>query len=241
MTSDKRSPGESFRIPSAETWNNIVNAGEYVAKLATGEPSPVLLTQVDPLRVRVRNDSGGDILAGKALEVGAKLLTTLKRESLWFEGETPSPDGTRLWGVTETAIKQDKLGDLLLGGLVVATVSVGHLAHTHVDVAASSTTLVSGFHGYPIVWKPTSTGTASCVVNLSGGYHRGPLAGKPDSTISDGGSGTVSIWLNGSDSGANETWYLDWMASESLTSGVEAVAFWYPDRQKWVVNNAGCA
>lgn len=230
--------GSIFRLPPVAIQDTLIDmALEHRRARSVGSPPAISPRSLEILTIK--NESGSGLAAGKVLAVGAKLLTTVTNDALWFSGDLPT--ATSKWGVLLRQTPDDALEELQMAGLVMASVSVGHASHTHADISVGSATLVSGFHGYPIVWKPSGTGTADCVLNLSGGYERGPLAGKPDSTISDGGSGTVSIWLNGSDSGANETWYVDWMASESLTSGVEAVAFWYPDRQKWVVNNAGCA
>lgn len=229
--------GSIFKLPPASIQNTLIDmALEHQRGRPTGSPPPLTPRSLEILKIK--NESGSGLAAGKVLGVGAKLLTTVANESLWFSGDLPT--ATSKWGVLLRQTPDDAIDDLQMAGLVMASVSVGHASHTHADISAGSATLVSGFHGYPIVWKTSGTGTSDCLINLSGGYERGPLAGKPDSTISDGGSGTVSIWLNGSDSGANETWYLDWMAADSISSGKEAIAFWFPDRQKWVVTNAEC-
>lgn len=228
--------------PKADDWNTIGQATEYVQEqMRLG--APVAVTPAIQLfdRLKVRNDTGSNLAAGLALEVGTKIPTTLTQRALWFVGGIPAPDGTKIWGIAPRAIPSGAFGDLITIGNMLATVSVGHASHTHADVQSSSTTLLSGFHGFPIVYKPSGTGTLECVIRLGAGYERGPLDGKNDSTITSGSSGTVSIWLEGTDSGANETGWADWMtAGVSIGSGKEVTMFWFPRRQRWGVRERQC-
>lgn len=59
--------------------------------------------------------------------------------------------------------------------------------------------------------------------------------------ISAGGSGTVTIYLNGSSTSWTVTAYLNWMASESVNQNAEVLIEYFPDEAKWVITNAECA
>lgn len=62
-----------------------------------------------------------------------------------------------------------------------------------------------------------------------------------DSAITDGSSGTVSIWENGVDTGTNVTAHLNWVTGgEDISAGKELVIWWFDDEQKWVILIAEC-
>ena len=64
---------------------------------------------------------------------------------------------------------------------------------------------------------------------------------KADSTITAGGSGTVSIWTSGSDSSINVTALLNWMhGSQDVASTNELEIRWYPG-EGWVITGAACS
>lgn len=60
-------------------------------------------------------------------------------------------------------------------------------------------------------------------------------------TISDGGSGTVSVWHEGTDSGLNVTAYLNWIHTDSITENTEIFIDWNIPQQKWFVSDNACA
>lgn len=60
-------------------------------------------------------------------------------------------------------------------------------------------------------------------------------------TITDGNSGTVSVWHGGSDSGLNVTAYLDWIQTESIGENTEILIDWNLAQQKWLINDNACA
>lgn len=62
-----------------------------------------------------------------------------------------------------------------------------------------------------------------------------------DGNISAGGSGTVSVWREGSDSGYDVTAYLNWMhGGTDVTAGTELIIRWFPDEEKWIIVAAEC-
>lgn len=65
---------------------------------------------------------------------------------------------------------------------------------------------------------------------------------KPDANISNGGSGTASVWFNGTDSSDfNITLFNDWADNGVIiTAAKEVIARWFGDEQEWHVIEREC-
>lgn len=238
----RRNAGDPFQVPPAGEWNGMVGAGEeYNERRSLGNQSTSTSRIVDPTRIDILNNTGSDILNGRALEIGDKLLTTIDRQGLWFTGGTPAPDGTKLWGVCELPILTGGIGKLIIAGAAVSRVTINDADHRWADVVSSSTTLQTAWHGVPILYKPSGTGTVDavlllgsiqcpeldCVITQSGG-------------IAGGSSGTANVKWNGS-TVDSITVYNDWMdGSQTVGENAEARFRWQPDRQKYVLVGADC-
>lgn len=219
----------------------MIDAGIEMLRRRRGIVSVPIDAPTDPNRVKARNDTGSGLPAGRALEIGDKILTTIDRRSLWFAGTTPTPDPKKLWGIAEQEIPSGEIGDLVISGVAVVRLVINDADHVFADVAASSTTLSSAWHGMPIVWKPAGTGTVDAVIRLGTSYN-GPFEGVVTQSggISAGGSGSCDVKWNGS-TVDSITLYNDWMdGGEVLGQNAEVRFAWQPDRQKYVVVGADC-
>lgn len=219
----------------------MIDAGlDVLRRRRTVVPESVFVP-VDPNRVQVRNDSGSGLPAGRALEIGDKLLTTLDRRAMWFAGSTPTPDPKKLWGIAEQEIPNGDIGELIVSGVAVVRLLINDADHVFADVAASSTTLSSAWHGMPILWKPAGTGTVDAVIRIGTAYN-GPFEGvvTQGGGISAGGSGTCDVKWNGA-TVDSITLYNDWMdGGEVLGQNAEVRFAWQPDRQRYVTVGADC-
>ncbi len=214
MPSDKRSPGASFKVPPAETWNNMVDAGNDFARRGLGDQSAPTSYPLSADKAKVLNDSGAAIAAGRVLEFGAKLLTTLKRDAFWFSGDTPTEDYKKIWGVALFQTPDGSIGDFQVAGLAVASVDIVHLEHTHVDVVDGSTQLESKWVGNARIVRPAtgSTGVQDCVIQLGCPFF-GPIQAVVTQAggIDSNDNGDVEVWNEGSLSGSTEDAYYTWL------------------------------
>lgn len=111
--------------------------------------------------------------------------------------------------------------------------------------ATDETLTVYDSHG----WAFGLSGMWIAVWNMYGRWETLPnqnivgVLAKVDSgvTITDGGSGTVSVWHEGSDSGLNVTAYLDWLHTDSIGENTEIVIDWNVTQQKWLIMDNACA
>lgn len=229
--------GQMVRFPPATVQDELIDIA-LERKRGRRLPQQPSAKPRDPAIIFAKNDSSAERNAGEPLCLGTSLVTTLTNEAMWLNGIAPATGSS--FGLTRRYMPEDAIDELQLFGPCMARVSVGHASHTHADVVTGTSTLVSGFHGCPILYKPSGTGTKDCIV-LLGQLERGPYKAKADSTISAGSSGTVSIWLDGTDSGANETAYLSWIDNGgSISSGSELYISWFPADGKWRITNAEC-
>lgn len=65
--------------------------------------------------------------------------------------------------------------------------------------------------------------------------------GKADYLISPDGTGEVSLWMSGSDTGENVTAHLDWMHGDvEVSAGKEVIVTWFVQEARWRITGAEC-
>lgn len=227
-------------IVKAGEYNDAMEAGQWFAKQrALGASVISSIPGVNPCVVRVRNDTGGDLLAGSVLELTTTPLTTLTRENIWLSavsryGSDPS------CAVLLEAIPYNAWGAAQVAGCCLASVNIVDADNTHARVQAGSTTLQGDFGGWArILHKPSGTGTKTCVVLLACGeqiVRRATASG----TINAASSGTASIYVGGSVKGT-ATVYNDWISTPAnIPNGTELYVQYFHDEDKWRIVGAEC-
>lgn len=235
--------GEKWNIPKVRDANLVADSAETFQNLGLPKGAGRRFQPQYSL-VELRNDSGGNLAAGRALEVGAMLTTDLDQDALWFEGDTPAPDGIKSFAVAAEGVADGDVGPFLLSGLVVARLNVNHVQQQWADLDSGSTLLQSKWHGRArIVRKATaSTGEQDALVQLGHDF-RGPIKVVATSGITAGSSASCAVYWAGSAASpsATITCYLDWMhGGTNAVTDAECIAFWFPDQQKYIITELEC-
>jgi hypothetical protein len=138
------------------------------------------------------------------------------------------------------SIPDGKYGDCQISGVCMADIDVVDADNTHARVVPGSTQLKGDFGGWArIVYKPSGTGVKSCAV-LLGALDNVTRKARSISTVTDGGTGTADIYVNGSSRGS-VTVYFNWMTgSGNIASGADLWVKYFHDEDKWVVTGAEC-
>lgn len=119
-------PGDRVQVGqgwfSARTWNRFVDVLNWWERNGYGgspiHTVPAAHTDV----IQVRNDTGANRRAGDVVGIGAKLLTDLTADNLWFKGETHALTHSTL-GVLIDTIPEDEIGRCQLSGVCLAYVN----------------------------------------------------------------------------------------------------------------------
>lgn len=241
---ERVSTGQRWKPPRAADQNAIIEATEYYQQqIRLGQGGGGVPDIFPSDLIRLKNSSGGDIVAGRVLEVGASLLTTLDRHHLWLDGVTPTPDGLDSIAIALRPMPSTAIDWCQTSGNCLARVNVNHVQHKYADVDASSTLLQSKWHGRCEILKPPgSTGEQDLVVRI-GEMFRGPINIVATSGITAGSSASCAVWWAGAAASpaSTITVHLNWMdGGNNITAGAEAQCFWHPDQQKYVVSNTEC-
>lgn len=244
MAFGKVTPGQFLQPLPAEIQNGLIEM--YLESRRRKYGAPESAEEIPTDRVMLKNNSGGGLAAGRVLEIGAKLITTLDRNHLWFGGETPAPDGSDLFAITSRQMPADAIEPCFVGGTVLCRLNVNHVQQAWADVDSSSTLLQSKWHGRAkIIWKSTgSTGEQDAFVQLGHDF-RGPIKGVASSGLTRGSSATVAVhWAGAAASPASTvTVHWNWMdgGTVDVPTGGEILFYWAPDEQKYLLANAECA
>lgn len=224
----------------------MVAAGiAYTSQEELGLGSGLRPRQISTDCLVLKNESGGALVRGSVLEIGAKLITTPTPEALWFSGSTPSPDGTKGIAVLKYPAPSNGLVECQSSGVVLCRLNVNQVQQTRADVDGASTLLQSKWHGRcEILWKSTaSTGEQDALVRV-GEMFRGPIKGVAASGLTRGSSATVTVyWANAAASPSSTvTVHWNWMdgGSTDVPSSGELFFGWHPDEQKYLLWNAEC-
>jgi hypothetical protein len=162
---------ESGKI-SRELWEDILACiNDFKRKRqfgdATNRPKH---TPRNYSKVKVKNNTGGDLAKGSVVEFGTFLLTEIETDYLWFNGE--EPDLTRVgWGVLPRPIPSGEIDECICLGVLPALVKIEDEDHKYAARESGETVLKSQEAVGPvkILYKPTG-GTPpeerECVVQL---------------------------------------------------------------------------
>lgn len=160
--------GDRWRPPPAAEHNAIAEAAEYYQRhlrLGSGQQT----TRFPPLfdRIKVRNDSGGNLHKGNVLELSGCLLSDHSDDHPWFTGVIPTAIDVP-YCVLRRAVKAGEIADAIMSGVCIARVDVTDTAHTHAELEASSSDLKSGETGAWILSSLDATGLQECWVFIGG-------------------------------------------------------------------------
>lgn len=235
--------GEDWNIPRIRDANLVAESAETFQNLGLPKGRQRLYLP-DWATVELRNDTGGNLAAGRVLEIGALLTTDIERDSLLFEGETPAPDGADLFAVTSEGVASNDFVMCQVSGLCVCRLNVNHVQQTWADVDSSSTLLQSKWHGRAkIIWKSTaSTGEQDALVQLGHDF-RGPINVVATSGITAGSSASCAVYWAGvaASPAATIACYLTWMhGGANIATDAEVQVTWHPDQQKYIVGAVEC-
>lgn len=159
---DKVSAGQP--IPrSAALWNNIIgSANDYAAK-QLGQPGQRSPVTVPTDIIKIKNSSGSHIRLGYALEISGFLLSSVRRDAMWFDGATPN--ATRPIAIALQDIPTGSIDRAQVSGVCPAWVHVTDAAHKYALALTGDLLLHSGTAGpLKILYKPGSTGEMICAV-----------------------------------------------------------------------------
>ena len=236
---NKLRQGDPLSAISAGEWNRHCDVADwYERRVRLGHARPAMPAQVSEAGCIVYNNSGANRSQGDVLEIAGAECATTEQATIVLTGALRSSSGPLC--VLLEPIPSGGYGRATLGGVVVASVDVGDADHSHCYADSSSALLKSNFGGPArIIYKPSGTGTKTCVVHLGGALYR--RKGKTTASVSAGSSGACDVYLNGSAVGSVTAW-LNWMENgiSAIGSGVEVEVEWFDDERKWVIVAAEC-
>lgn len=159
---DKVSSGQP--IPrSVALWNNIIGAADDYAARQLGQSGARSRVEIPTDVVKIKNSSGGQVRLGEVLEVSGFLLSSVGRDALWFDGDTP--DGTRPFGIVLQDMPSAAIDRAQVSGACVALVNVTDAGHSYAVPVNGELVLQSAGTGpVRILYKPTGTGEKTCAV-----------------------------------------------------------------------------
>lgn len=243
---DKRQPGRG-KIP-ASTWNTLVDmANLYRRTQELGTGLSTRRNQISTDRIKLKNMSGGNLAKGSVLEVGDSLIDDPTPTYPWFEGASPTPDGTHGIAVTLYDALTNKLVECQVSGVCFAQVDINHVQHQWADVDFGSTVLQSHWHGRAeILWRETATtGEQLCLIRL-GQMFRGPILAVVTEAggIAAGGSGEVTIkWGSGlaSPTSTETAWLTHMDGGADAEEDADCDIYWDPSQQKYIIHALECS
>ena len=190
----------------------------------------------------VRNDTGGDAIAGAVLMVNGVVASPPVNGCTVFTGITRS---SSIIDPPFVVLLDDALDGAIARcvaiGSVVASVNIIDADNTHARIETGSTQLKGDFGGYArILHKPSGTGVKTCVVSL-GHTEQIVRKARATTTITDGSTGSADVYIGGSARG-NVTVYYNWMdGSGDIANSSDLLIQYFHDEDKWIVVGAECA
>jgi len=165
---DKVSAGQKAKKPSARFHNQLVDLVNRKERLE--KPQQPKHTPRNYSKVKVKNNTGGNLPRGSVVEFGDFLLAEIETDYLWFNGE--EPDLTRVgWGILPRPIPDGEIDECICLGILPALVKIEDEDHEYAAREDGETVLKSQAAQGPvkILYKPTG-GTPpeerECVVQL---------------------------------------------------------------------------
>ena len=246
--SNRASPGMSPRSTahpwkSSRTINEVLESkDDYLLRRAAGLAGPNSPQPVNPCVLMVKNISGAARIRGDVMQLGAGLLTNFDPLNLWFEADLRAAGGA-FCGILLDYTPDDKFGRLQTAGHAVTQVDVLDADHTHAYAKTADEALQSSFGGpFRILAKEpgaSGTGNIPCVVEINCFVPDRKVT--LDADLAPSSYAAASFFINGVDKGSDNV-YFNWMTTgaDTIPSGVEGLAKWFDDEQKWVFYQAGC-
>lgn len=220
-------PGQPLNISAAD-WNELL---AMVRERKANRPAPHLVTGMRNLhnginagggrlsRILISNESGSDVPPLGVLAMQQPQHETTDDDWLvqlfetpQFKGIVPTSSYYGKWAVLQEPAPYESgnprpLHWAIVSGVCWANVNIQDTEDVAVEHNNATNELVTQMYGSArILWKPSGTGTGNIALILMGDAVT-QMVGKTDAAISQGASGTVSIWtgFNGTDTGVNVT------------------------------------
>lgn len=132
-------------LRKASVINDVLDAVDFVKQQQMGGGGDAIrgIRQTDI--VKVRNDSGGDLVAGRVLQLGGYLYDEMNRRNILFEADTPEDE--ERFAILGEPIKSGEIGIAHVSGVCIAVVNVGSTTHTRAIPEDGETVLKSGGGG----------------------------------------------------------------------------------------------
>jgi hypothetical protein len=162
-------------LRKANVINDVLDAKDDYKRRQRGEAREPIRGVTPTDLVKVRNDSGSDLLIGNVLQLGGYLLDSINKRHLWFQGDTP--DGPERFAIIGEPVAYGKLGTAHVSGACVARVDVTNVAHKRAKVEASSNVLISDDNG-PVLFLSSISTTGEQEVIVLIDYQASPDEGR---------------------------------------------------------------
>jgi hypothetical protein len=162
--------GEPMKF-SATAYNAFADAAAKIARIRERQNPPVKSARNDEI-VKIKNESGADIVAFSMLEIIGSLndpdtYEADFRKRVVLRGATPDGDTGTRFVIALEPIEYGEFGDARVSGVFPCKVSVTDSAHNFCGYAAGSAGLVSAVSGpVEILWKQTGLGVKWAVVRI---------------------------------------------------------------------------
>ena len=239
-------PGQELAIP-AEAYNAFVDAAMACRgnrSLGTSVSTPGGLSSSV---IKVKNNTAGAL--DRFAAVGLESLAITPSGSLENFQNTPvinvlAPGSSMYLGkfaVLQEPLAANYLGDAVVSGVTVSQITMNHASHDRADVdPAGGASLVSAYYGAAeILYVESGTGSKWAVLRL-GSFVAPLLKAKAGAQIAVGGSGSVTIYRNGSAT-ESVTAYLNWMdGNQAVAANSELLIQYFRDEAKWIIVGAEC-
>ncbi len=240
-------PGDPLVIHAAERngWEDA--SDDFRRRMLGGSAAPTGL-MIPPGTMMLKNTSGGNLVAGRVLEVGSSLLTTFDRRYPWFNGSTPAPNGTKAIGVNLFPMASNDFSWCMVSGVCEARVNINHEQQMWADVDSGSTLLQSKWYGRAEIISRESTGTGekNCKIRM-GAMHLGPIDVEITQSggIAPNASGSAKVQLyddvDASPTSTITVYYTRMPGSDNAGETQHAEVFWVPRKQAFVIYELQCA
>jgi len=240
-------PGQELSIP-AEAYNAFIDATLAHRGVRSQGTLAAANLQARPAGViKVRNFTANPL--PRFAPVGIHSVAITPSANLQNFQNTPvlnvtapgSPSHLGRFAVLQEPIAAWSYGDAVAWGVTVGQVVVNHISHDRADVDPSGgSQLVTAFYGAAeILYLDPGVGTRWAVLRI-GPFVAPPLKAYTNVQIPVGGSGTVSLYRNGS-AVTTVTAYLNWLAgNQPVPANTELLVQFFRDENKWVIVGAGC-
>lgn len=145
---DKVSAGQKLSaspLRKASVINDVMDTIAFVKQQQMGGGGDMIRGIRHTDIVKIRNDSGGDLVAGRVLQLGGYLYDEMNRRNILFEADTPEDE--ERFAILGEPIKSGEIGIAHVSGVCIAVVNVTDIEHTRATPENGETVLKSGGGG----------------------------------------------------------------------------------------------